>query len=562
MIKLRGINMDFKKIFDSNPEHKCKAVDFVLASLLIFSLTALISSAGFIFGLEGGAYGLIFAFCIVILYGLLRDRALLPAVFFITAAVVICCFAASFIYDTSYDGMYFHKEAARTLAQGWDPLYTSFSDISKFSYCQDLHLWLDNYPKGVWSLYAGIYSLCGRIEAAKGANILFVIMLFSAAYDVCFSVFSLKSFPRVIISAAFAAHPVILSQFFTYYNDLPVAALVMVCGFGAMKIYAGKAERIDYICTAAAFASSFAVKFTAPVFCGSVILTYIIFFALKKDWVLFKKTCIVFCAAAFVGVCVLGTDPYIKHLLNGQNPVFPLLGAGKYDIMNTNLPKGFEDISGIKQLFISLFSRSNQDIGANAEFKIPFTFNIEEFNSLGAADVRLGGFGVLFGGIVILSLPAAAVCLVKGRINTAALPAILVFILLALFFPETWWARYNPYIYYIPCLIALMLPQSIKNAVPACLLSAVLIVNGFISLTAVSENLIHNTKIVKESLAEIKNENKPVLLRINDFPSHSAWFDEMGIEYEISYKPLDEPIVFYKTTKYQFKENSNEENSR
>lgn len=545
--------MGFEKIFDRCPEHKCGAVDFTLASLLVFSLTALISSIGFIFGLSGGAYCLILAFCAVVLYGLLKDRALLPAAFFTLAAVVICCFAASFIYDTSFDGMYFHKEAARTLAAGWNPLYTSFADISDFSYCQDLHVWLDNYPKGVWSLYAAVYSLCGRIEAAKGANILFVIMLFSAAYDVCFSVFSLKSAPRVIISAAFAAHPVILSQFFTYYNDLPVAALVMVCGFMVMKLYAGKAERIDYVCLAVAFASSFAVKFTAPVFCGSVILAYIAAFALKKDWILFKKTCAVFCIAAFVGVCILGADPYIKHLLHGQNPVFPLLGAGKYDIMNTNLPRGFDDISGVKQLLISLFSRSNQEIGANAEFKIPFTFNREEFNSLGAADVRLGGFGVLFGGMLVLSLGAAAVCLIKGTDNTAALPAIVIFVLLALFFPETWWARYNPYIYYIPCLIAVMLPSCIKTAVPACLLSAVLIVNGLISLTAVSANLIRNTNIVKESLAEIKNENKPVLLRINDFPAHSAWFDEMGIEYEISYKPLDEPIVFYRTTKYQFK---------
>lgn len=523
-----------------------------LAPVLLFALTALISSFGFITGGSTGAYSVIIASIFLLMYGILCDRRLLlaSAVTIITTAV--CAAVCGLVFDASYDGMYFHKEAVYALANGWNPLYTPLSSFDRLADCQDLALWLDNYPKGVWSLYAAVYDICGAIECAKGANILFVMMLFFSAFDVSHSVFELNGAKRIVISAAFAANPVILSQFFTFYNDLPVAALIMVCAFGGMKIYAGKADKYDIVCLCTAFASSFTVKFTAPVFCGAVLAAYGIAAAVKTHGKGLLKPCLAVIIAAAAGVCIMGADPYIKHLVNGQNPVYPLMGAGKYDIMNTNPPEGFENMPRQKQFFVSLFSRSAQDAGAKPELKPPFSVSKDELAALAAADVRLGGFGVLFSGILLLCIPLLAACLAQLHKESAAIPALIIFTLLALFFPESWWARYNPYTYYIPCLIALWFFTGSRLRFLSTLISILLIVNGLISGYSVFSYLRNETAIIQARLDNISSDGRRVLLRINDFPSHAVWFSEAGIDFDIADNPIEEPGIFYRTTKYKF----------
>lgn len=60
--------------------------------------------------------------------------------------------------------------------------------------------------------------------------------------------------------------------------------------------------------------------------------------------------------------------------------------------------------------------------------------------------------------------------------------------------------------------------------------------------------------IVNEKLAEIKAENKPVIVRVNDFPSHVKLFSEYGIDFEVQHHELSNPQIFYRSTKYQFKD--------
>ena len=217
---------------------------------------------------------------------------------------------------------------------------------------------------------------------------------------------------------------------------------------------------------------------------------------------------------------------------------------GKYDIMNTNPPAGFDGMPNPKKAAVSLFSAARANAGASAELKIPFTVSAEEIDAVAAPDVRVSGFGVLFGGIMLLSLVAA----VLTRFKNAApvMPAIAVLTLLWLYFPETWWARYNPYLYYVPCLIALFIG---KNAVSAGL-CVLLAANGLISGAAVCNRFTEKTAAARSCFEQIRAV-QPVLLRINDFPSHAVWFEEQGIEFELASEPLDAPQIFYQTTKFE-----------
>jgi hypothetical protein len=68
-------------------------------------------------------------------------------------------------------------------------------------------------------------------------------------------------------------------------------------------------------------------------------------------------------------------------------------------------------------------------------------------------DVRIGGFGPLFGGIVLLMLAAL---IIGGRGPTWE-GGVLIFLLFicTVINPEMWWARYVPGLWLVPVLIAL-----------------------------------------------------------------------------------------------------------
>ena len=80
-----------------------------------------------------------------------------------------------------------------------------------------------------------------------------------------------------------------------------------------------------------------------------------------------------------------------------------------------------------------------------------------------------------------------------------------------------------------------------------------LTVNGAVSGAAVCRTFAEKTAAARGCFEEIRAE-QPVLLRINDFPSHAVWFEEQKISFELADKPLDNPRIFYQTTKYEPKE--------
>lgn len=529
---------------------------YTAAPVLILALSMLFSSIGWILNVGGVVFPLILAVAVVMIFGLIRDRRLFFAALLSTVLTILACGFAAKIKDMSYDGMYFHKSAVHALANGWNPLKESFSDFDRFGNLQDLPLWMDNYPKGVWAAYAAVYKLTGQIEAAKGINLLFLLMLFFAAYDMIKTVFSKKGFMGIMLAAALAANPVILSQYFTFMNDLPVAVLILVCACLGIKIYAKKADRWDYLTLTAAFAASFGVKFTAPVFCGITLLAYGVAVGIKSRGKELLKPCISVAVAAVIGVCALGADPYVKHILNGQHPIYPVMGEGKYDIMNTNLPAGFDELSGTEQFFISIASKCSPNPGDIPILKIPFTADRSELEALGAPDVRLAGFGVFFSGILILAFFLGLFAIWKSKRTMSLVPAIAIFGLMALFFPESWWARYNPYTYYIPGLVLLAFSTVPKTELVSYLMSLLMLVNGVISGSAVYWTFRHKTEILDGILESIRQDGRKVLLNINDFPCHAVWFEEAGIDFELTnqFDPEQEEFEFYRTTKYQFEE--------
>ncbi len=526
---------------------------FAAAPILIFAITVLISSVCFMLNITNITFSLIIAIAAVAAAGIKFNKSIFISCLITVALLLIAIKIAGHIYDVSYDGMSFHKEAVYAFSNGWNPWRLSFWYFNSFGRMQDTALWLDNYPKGVWSLYSCVYSIFGKIEYAKGANMLFVLMLFFTAFDTIRSVFGKKIWVSLLLASMFTANPVIASQYFTFMNDLPGAAVIMVCAFYGMKIYSDKAGDLDYICLAAAFSSSFAIKFTAPVFCGAVLISFGIAKAIKNRGKKILKPCVIVMLSAVMGVCVMGADPYIKHLTEGKNPIYPLLGEGKYDIMNTNAPTGIKDMPTAEALLVSLFSRSTPNPEDTPQLKIPFTVDRNsELWAISVPDTRLGGFGVLFSGILILSIILGIIALFKAKNVSAAVPAIIAFALLALFFPESWWARYHPYIYYIPCLMVLAFSCVGRSTLITVGMCALMLINSAFNGYYVCRSFYRQTKILKWKIYEINQTHKHAVFCINDFPSHEIWLNEHDVDFEIAWGLKGGTIYeFHKTTTFQ-----------
>lgn len=530
---------------------------FTLAPLLILTSVILFSMLGFICGKAISPITVAVPVILLIAVSFFVDRRLFRAVLICCAALALWSFLCGLVFDGSYDGMYYHKQAVITLKEGWNPIFESSASADVFANYLDLSLWLDNYPKGLWTFSAAIYSITNRIETAKAVNILPLISVFAAAFDVL-HLFDIRGAKRVILSLLFALNPVFICQLFTFYNDLTVGSLIILAALVGIKIYKESAAGADYLTLFLVMSLPCTVKFTAPLFVGLTLLAFGICCLFKwRDRRILRPAAAVVGACVF-GVAVLGAQPYVTHLINGQNIIFPILGENKTDIMNDNPPSGFEGRPAPVNLAVSLASRVCNDLNERSRLKIPFSIHKDELLYMSNADVRVSGFGVWFGGILLLAFLAFLVLVFRRKIDGAVLIPIVLFTILALLFSESWWARYASFIYYIPLFLLTALFGADDGGIfEKCLayaLCGAFLVNAVVVSYSVAIGSANVTAFINRRLDDVAAQNKKVILRVNDFTSHVKLFSERGIDFEVSHTALENPEIFYLTTKYEYAE--------
>ncbi len=492
----------------------------------------------------------------LLIYFFVFDRQVFIGLLADILILIVWAFVCKCIFDWSYDGMYYHKEAIITLYKGWNPIYESCTVAEPLNENADLTLWLDNYPKGLWICSAAIYCITRILETSKAVNILFIIMLFGICVDTFITVFGQSVRKTLAFSALICINPVFICQIFTTYNDMAVGVLVISTALVSIKIYSELAG--SYTCGTLFLicVMSCLVKFTAPLLVGIVLIAYGIMYLFKVRGITYdlKKSAAAIFAGFIAGTLIFGFAPYTKHIMHGQNLVYPVLGEDAYDIMNTNPPKGFENKPGALKYFISLMSETSNDKEKGYTLKIPFSIHKSELKSLSNADIRLGGFGVWFSAISLLSLMLMIIALIRRRIcfGTETGTLIILFFLLGLVFPESWWARYASYTYYIPVFLLFSVSQDKGLKIPALAIMLIILANSVFSAAYVVKDGVYMTNYLGEMLDNIKAENKKIEIRINDFPSHLQMFKEKGIDFSVSYSPIPDAIVFHGDTKYRF----------
>lgn len=205
--------------------------------------------------------------------------------------------------------------------------------------------------------------------------------------------------------------------------------------------------------------------------------------------------------------------------------------------MTANSP--FHEVNHFKNLFLSLFSYMDNFILAsnkNSILKIPFTINWEQEKSiLSKVDIRISGFGLLFSGILIISIIIILLQLLKIKKDKKSYFFLInLFTCFGLTFTikESWWARYSPYIYFIILISLYIILESITSikTIIGIVFAILIINNNLLFLYPIPEELKYSNQI-DSNIKNLKN-HEPLYVYTN-FSGIYFNLKDNGIYYKI-----------------------------
>lgn len=451
--------------------------------LLFVFCNILLSTVLFIFKVSITHFHSIVSFILTIIlfgvYSFLKKEKVMYATISI-ALFILCLFCSLLIssnsYDLTWDGNSYHKTAVGQLKNGWNPVYESIEDFNKGernnNKIVETHgIWNNHYAKGAWIFSANIYSLTNNIESGKAINFIMVFSVFCIVLSYLLSKFNVLL--SVVLALLLALSPVSIAQLFTFYNDGIIYGYIIILITVFLNLIEDKTNSfLNYSLIVIILSSLINIKFTGFFYGGITALFFYIYILLNKK--LRKENIIrltiVGIISLIIGMILIGYSTYVKNHVEHGHLFYPLFGENKVDIMTQNQPKEFENMNRFKKFILANFSETN-NIGYFQEdkvtLKIPFTISKKELNYLGFCDLRIGGFGVLFGGILIVSFIVILIGMYfmffKDKnifYKILILLTLLGFLIMVL--EEAWWARYLPQLYILP-LIAIYLLYYFRN---------------------------------------------------------------------------------------------------
>lgn len=497
-----------------------------MVTLLTFALNLLIVTTGFFVGITINWFSYPLSLvaatvAMVLLAGRSRLTPVLLAAGGALLVMVIGGMAASGVYDPSYDGNTYHKMAIGLLHAGWNPVYESSQVVADQFFADDqwqvmygttvgadrVSETIDHFAKATWFFSASLYWLFGNVEAGKAYNLLGMVCVFTIALPYLREKLGGRLAPAAVVALVLAMTPVCVYQYFDYYVDGFLGAMLFCLVIGLTQMIDRTSRFHGKWSWVVIFASMIVlgnVKATGLAYGGIFCIAFFVVSAvLDLRHKRFKAVLVrlgLFVLLAAVTACWAGFPTYVTNTIDHANPIYPIAfssggaaaagtdaetSAGLASIASApavsvnimgdnNLPVGYAGKPWWYTLFYSLFCGMNNNFPegvAHADMlKVPFTITELEAQQLQAPayDLRLGGWGPLFGGILIVALVVyvANVVILWKRHRALSLYAIglLVFVVVLLaVVPTSWWARYSPYLYLVPVLAVFM---SFKIGVP------------------------------------------------------------------------------------------------
>lgn len=456
--------------------------------------------------------------------------------FFVLSFLVLLVLFVSFFYvskysyDISVDGQGYHQETIIQLSEGWNTIHDNPIKVTG-------DIWINHYAKGSETLAAVLYKATGSIEAGKIFNFLLIIASFFIVLTSLLSYNNESKIRAIIISLILALNPVSIYQSLSYYIDGQLSSLLLILfALGYLFYKEEKYKTITLIAMTATIILLSNIKFTAVVYACIICLGFLIFYYCFNKRNLLKSFFITLIISFLLGVLLVGFNPYITNTIKHHHPFYPLAGTNAVDIMTEQTPLNLKSINRFEKLYISLFSKSENVLSNHVTtFKLPFTLKQHELETFYIPDTRIGGFGPLFSGAILLGIALYLISLSIVKKNAKILFLIITFILVTcLVNPEAWWARYSPQLWLLPILFSIYGFNIVKSKMIKYISWSIIVIMSInIVLVGVSYFYIQNSinkKLVKE-IDLISQQPQPVTVNFFHTKSNRIRFENNGIRY-------------------------------
>ncbi|MCC7202798.1 MAG: hypothetical protein IT393_09105 [Nitrospirae bacterium] len=465
------------------------------------------------------------------------DKYLSMFIILITSFIALLLLSLYFsgkIYDLSPDGQTYHQEAIDRLANGWNPIWSYEKN--------DIDARLTYYPKAPWIYEASIYKVTKYIEYAKVFNFPIMFSAFCLIMGIMLKATNIKSGLIFIISLLASLNPVNILQVPSNYVDGHLfSMLTIVCCLAFYCIYEKKDIIPLLILLACSLTLVINVKTTGMVYAGLLItgilpLFYILGGLGRARLALISGTA----AFAFIiGIAILGYNPYINNLLMHQNPFYPIgaqywpgTTSSPVDLIEIGMPETWKSYNRLEKIFATIFSESA--VAWDSPWKLPFTFKMDELMRFIEVDVRVAGFGPLFGGAMVLSVISLIIVLIFNWTSAAflSISVILLLIISIIINPVAWYSRYAPQLWLVPVICAGLCfyfrPREILSRIGLVVIFVLILDIALISTVRITAVLKDN-ELFKTQLSYLIDLNKPVKVYFSNFYANRIRFNDMGI---------------------------------
>jgi len=441
-------------------------------------------------------------------------------------------YISGLFYDISYDGQDYHQQAIGQLAQHWNPFREVMTEDRSHS-----ALLLNHYAKGPWIYAAALYTVTGNIEQSKVFNLLLMMISFLLTLSAMKSAKQFSHKQSILFSLLLALNPVSIYQVFSFYIDGQLASLLLcllALSYRMVMAY-DQVVLASFIMSIALTAN---IKFTGVVYVVACIGIIGGWLWMKRQSHLYVPTLRASMIGLIFGICIIGYNPYITNTIEHQHPFYPLYGQGPelLDIMTTNFPPGFVNMNSWQKLYYATFSVTNNNFQTEqSALKVPFSVMPHELTPFAyGADVRIGGFGPWFSGIVVLTGMIIVRMLISPRpVYIYSIGIAMSIMLTVLINPESWWARYVPQLWFVPICMGMIAWRDRRKTLHylgGALAGAVMMNLAMVSYPYFVGSY-YSTQAFDQEMQNMAQQHTPINIYFGPFSSNRVHFEDWGIEY-------------------------------
>ena len=539
-----------------------------IATFYLVLIFTVISTASIFFLIGGSINNHMFIFdyllSILIMYGIYNkkedNKIFIKNTIVATIIFFTLCSISLIFYDVSWDGNVYHKQMIGLMKNGMNPVYNKISG----------DIWTRHYANAAEIWGAVLYAFFNNIEAGKVINLLLSFSLYVFSFKYVYKKTNRKVISN-LFSVALAFNPILINQFHSYYIDGIVGASMFLVILGLLNVIDGKqnfGDKENYVVLATSIVICINSKFTALLLCIMFVCllggyTTIYNFIKKNFEFMWKYILYIFIVFVF-GVFVGGSSTYVKNYVNNGHPFYPLMGEGAVDIETGNEPESFKNMNHVEKWLYATFSETYTWYDENPKLKIPFSVSKSEMNSLNYPDIRIGGLGVWFSGMLLISIVVIVISMIVLFIKKSEYFWIAGLLLAGIIIPipvlpVVWQARYYPEIYLLPfiAMIFLMIPKKKIFRVLSYVLVLMAIGNSMFLIPQVWDKLRYSIEVNRTLvyLAE-ESQTKKVIMSQDNYTFYGAYYNylDKNIKYEYENKRMENGIPIYHGSLYRIEE--------